>query len=186
MTFMIVIAVGYLCFRIYMMKLPYPAPPVDPELAPYDGVRGWLIIIIIGLLIRIALNVKSLCTDYSVVWDAGKWNLLTVPGAAQYDPLWAPTLLFELAFTLLFPFLSVLALVLMFEKRKIFPRIMVTILLLALAFKVADAALADQIPLLVKQNGNSSDPDLPRVFLQAIIWVPYMLYARRVRATFRA
>ena len=29
------------------------------------------------------------------------------------------------------------------------------------------------------------DPDLPRVLLQAVIWVPYMLYSKRVKATFR-
>ena len=78
--------------------------------------------------------------------DLSQWNLFTTPGAAHYDPLWAPTLLFEVAFTTLLPVLSVLALVLLFQKRWIFPRIMITILLAVLAFKIADVALAGQIP----------------------------------------
>jgi peptidoglycan/LPS O-acetylase OafA/YrhL len=119
-----------------------------------------------------------------VVWDVNQWNQFTVVGSANYDPLWAPTLLFEVAFTLLFPILSLLALVLMFQKRWVFPRLMIAILLLGLAFKVIDVALADQIPYLVKLQPGM-DPDLPRVFLQAVIWVPYLLYSKRVRATFR-
>jgi hypothetical protein len=80
--------------------------------------------------------------------------------------------------------MSILAIILLFQRRTIFPRIMITILLFALAFKIIDVALADQIPLVAKQQPGM-DPDLPRVFFQAIIWVPYLLFAKRVRATFR-
>jgi hypothetical protein len=177
-------AVCYLAFRIFMLRLPYPPPPVPPDIAAYEGLGGWLILITIGLVLRVGMYAKTLCTDYGAAWDAGRWNLLTVPGAASYDPLWAPTLLFELASMIFFLIFSILALVLLIQKRTIFPKIMITVLLLALAFKVADAALASQIPLVVKSQGGS-DPDLFRVLVQAVIWVPYLLYSKRVRATFR-
>jgi transglutaminase-like putative cysteine protease len=184
MAILVLAASCYAAFRIYLIRLPYPPPPIPDELVPYDGVNGWLILVIIGLFFRIGLNLYSLLFDYGAAWDAAKWNLLTVPGAASYDPLWAPTLLFEMAFTTVFVVMSILAIILLFQRRTIFPRIMITILLFALAFKIIDVALADQIPLVAKQQPGM-DPDLPRVFFQAIIWVPYLLFAKRVRATFR-
>jgi len=181
----LILAAGCYCaFRIYMLHLPYPAPPVPPDLAPYDGVRGWLILIVIGLVLRTGMCLKALVTDYVVAWDAAKWNNLTVPGSASYNAYWAPTLLFELAFALLIPVLSVLLLVLMFQKRALFPRIMIAFLLILLAYKIVDVALASQIPLVAKDQPGV-DPDLTRALVQAVIWVPYLLYARRVRATFR-
>jgi transglutaminase-like putative cysteine protease len=185
MAALIVAAGCYFAFRVYLLKLPYPPPPIPPALAPYDGLRGWLILVIIGLFLRIGLWLHALGTDYLVAWDATQWNVLTVPGGANYDPLWAPALLFELAFMLLFPIFSVLALVLLFEKRMIFPRVMITMLLAILAFKIVDVVLVAQIPIAVKLNGGAFDADLPRVVVQAAIWVPYLKFARRVRATFR-
>jgi len=184
MAGLVFIASCYLAFRIYMLKLPYPTPPISPDLAPYDGVRGWLILIAIGLFLRIGLYVKSLCTDYTEAWDVGQWNVLTVPGSASYDALWAPTLMFELSFTLLFPVLSVLCLILLFQRRKIFPRVMITFLLLVLVFKIIDEVVAGLIPLVAKQQ-SGVDSDFLRVIFQTVIWVPYLRYSKRVRATFR-
>ena len=182
----LIIAAGcYFAFRVYLLKLPYPPPPIPPALAPYDGISGWLILVIIGLFLRIGMWLHALGTDYLVAWDATQWNVLTIPGGASYDPLWAPALLFELAFMLLFPIFSVLALVLLFQKRMIFPRVMITMLLAILVFKIVDVVLVAQIPLAVKLNGGAFDADLPRVIFQAAIWVPYLIFARRVRATFR-
>ena len=146
--------------------------------------RGWLILIAIGLFLRIGLYVKSLCTDYTEAWDVGQWNVLTVPGSASYDALWAPTLMFELSFTLLFPVLSVLCLILLFQRRKIFPKVMITFLLLVLVFKIFDEVVAGLIPLVAKQQ-SGVDSDFLRVIFQTIIWVPYLRYSKRVRATFR-
>jgi transglutaminase-like putative cysteine protease len=184
MVGMIVGASCYLAFRIYMMRLPYPPPPPPPDLAPYRGVRGWLILVGTGLVARTGIELKSLFTDYGMVWDLSKWNQFTVPGSENYDPLWAPILLFEVAFTILLPMLSILALTLMFQRRWVFPRIMIAIFLLTIAFKVIDSALASQIPFLVKLQ-TTPDTEMGQVFLQAFIWIPYMLYSKRVRATFR-
>jgi hypothetical protein len=185
MAALIVAAGGYFAFRVYLLRLPYRPPPAPPALAPYEGISGWLIVVIIGLVIRIGVWLHALGTDYMVTWDAAQWNVLTVPGGASYDSLWAPALLFELAFILLFIIFSALALVLLFQKRIIFPRVMITILLAMVAFKILDVVLVAQIPLAVKANGGVLDADLPRVIFQAAIWVPYLKVARRVRATFR-
>jgi hypothetical protein len=181
---MIALGTGYGAFRVVMTKRIGPPAVAPPGLEAYNGLGGWLILITIGLFIRVGLYLFHLATDYMSVWDATRWDILTVPGAARYDPFWAPTLLFELTSMIVFLTLTILALILLFQKRWLFPRIFIALLLLTLLFKIIDSAMAGQIAELAHQN-SLLDTDFFGVIVQAVIWVPYMLYAKRVRATFR-
>ena len=185
---MVFAATCYVAYRLYPgprdPSSPAPAPN-PPDLAMFDGVRGWLFLVSLGLFARVIQCGIALGTNYGSVWDSNQWNVLTVPGGASYDPLWAPTLLFEAAYYIVVFVFSIFCLVIMFQKRAIFPKVIIALLLFTLAFQIADIALAWQIPLVAKQNNNEVPPDLIRVLVQALIWVPYFLISRRVKATFR-
>ena len=189
MVFVIVaFVVGVSCdvaYRIYSGKRPYPPLPLPIELAPYNGIRGWLILVIIGLVYRSVIYLKEIVFGNAVVWDATAWNKLTVPGAEGYDPLWAPTLLFGLGGFIVFFVFSILALVLLFQKRSIFPRLMIFFFSAILIFTFVEIALAHQIGYLIKHPDSEVDSEAVKVVVQTVIWVPYFLVSKRVKATFR-
>jgi hypothetical protein len=175
----------YIAYRIYASARPYPPLPPPLGMAGYEGLGGWLILIMLGLIARTCLYLKAIVIDHTVTWNATRWNTLTVPGASSYDPLWAPTLLVELSFTIVFFVLSILAFTLMLQKRSIFPKIMISFFVLVLIFKFIDVAMVNQIPFMVKEQNGKFDQDLARVIFQSAIWIPYLLVSKRVKATFR-
>lgn len=175
----------YVAVHIYLGKRPLPPLPRPSGLESYDGIGGWLILNLIGLFVRILQEVYALAVDHAVTWDATRWNLLTLPGGTGYDPLWAPALLFEMSFSILMLVLSVLSIVLMLQKRVIFPRVIIAFLVLMLIFKCIDTAIVNQIPYMVKLQDGKFDSDFVRVIVQSFIWIPYFIVSKRVKATFR-
>lgn len=175
----------YIAYRVYAGQRPHPPLPPPFGLTEYEGLRGWLILIMLGLVLRAILYAKAIVIDHAVTWNATKWNTLTVPGASSYDPLWAPTLLVELSFAIVFFVLSILAFILMLQKRFIFPKVMISFFVLILIFKFIDVAMVNQIPFMVKEQNGKFDDDLVRVIVQAVVWIPYFVVSKRVKATFR-
>ncbi len=184
MAAMFTTACLYLAYRVYAVRR-MPPLPLPLEFAQFQGVGGWLVLVIFGLVIRTILYLKGLAMDYTAAWDATRWNNLTIPGASGYDPLWAPTLLYELGATLFFVVISVLALILLSQKRATFPKVMIVFFVAILIFKIIDIVLISQIPYMVKLQPQPFDADFFRVIIQSVIWIPYFFVSRRVKATFR-
>lgn len=149
-----------------------------------QGIGGWLILIVIGLVvtpIRIGITVYN---TYVPIFSGETWSLLTTPGAAAYNPMWKPILLFEIFGNLIFLFSSVALLFLLFGRKRIFPRLMIAFYIANLLFVGLDLVAASSIPTVASQADASSTMELVRSILVCAVWVPYFLVSERVKQTF--
>jgi hypothetical protein len=78
----------------------------------------------------------------------------------------------------------ILAFVLMAEKKFTYPFVMIGILISSLIFHIVDHVLASQITS-IEHNPSAFVTLMFRLTVACIIWIPYFLVSKRVKATFR-
>jgi hypothetical protein len=169
---------------IAVVRFRSTKPPVLPgefELE-FTGLRGWLILVAIGLIISPIRIAVQLITNASV-YSAGTWHALTDSSSAAYNSLWAPLLIYEFLVNLTLISFAILLLILFFHRSRTFPAIFITYLVFGAVTATIDHFSAQLIPAA------SGDPgQFDRVLFQdccaCLIWVPYMLVSKRVKATF--
>lgn len=154
------------------------------ETKSYEGIRGWLIVPLIGLFIIPIRIFLLFFKDLVPIFTQGHWNVLTTPGTDAYHPLWAPLIIFECVGNAVFVIFSIVLLVLFFRKSRLLPKLMVFYLILNLLFVVGDFFFADLIPAVAEQSNPQDVKELGRAIIGVIIWVPYFLVSKRVKQTF--
>ena len=151
----------------------------------YEGVGGWLVLICIGIALGLLTNARTILFDSSLILNLSRWQMFTQPGAAHYDPYWAPSLLFESVSCLVLLVMQILAVVLLILKRFTFPWVMIALLVFNLTYHLIDHTLVSQIASVAKLN----EGKFPQIVFNAMavcaIWIPYFLVSKRVKATFR-
>ena len=148
------------------------------------GLRGWLIIVGLGLIISPLRVIVQLFPIYAKIFSDGTWGILTTPGSNAYNPLWAPILLGEVAVNLGLILTSIFVAFLYFTKKRIFPKWYSGFLVFTLAFMLLDAiALTFVLPGQPIFDSETS-VEFGRTFIVTLIWVPYMFVSKRVKATF--
>jgi hypothetical protein len=163
-----------------------PAPPaVGPDVAGApQGLRGWLILIGIGMVLRPPVQLFHIVTNFSESFEADTWAALTNPGAAAFHPLWAPVITSELLLNLFILVFSILLAALFFQRRRSFPPLMIALIALTLVGAAADAAALEFLPPLDEAVRRSTQAQVARSAVGALIWIPYFVLSKRVRATF--
>lgn len=149
-----------------------------------EGLSGWLILVGLGIVfspIRIIIQVMP---TYFEIISNGSWEILTTPGSEAYNPLWAPLLVGEMLINGGLLFTWVFIAYLFFAKKKLFPRFYIGILLFTLAFILIDSAATRSV--LPDEPIFDADTlkEFSRSLIATLIWVPYMLVSKRVKATF--
>lgn len=159
-----------------------PAPkPLPADGAPV-GIRGWLLLPALGVISSPVMIAVSLFNGMGV-YRAEAWSALTTPGGPAFHPDWAFLLIFELCANLGLLVLALLSLVLFFQRRTTAPMVYIVMLLASLIVQSVDYYLASAIPAMESELGQAAK-GLGRAFFGAVIWIPYMLKSKRVRATF--
>jgi uncharacterized membrane protein YfcA len=128
------------------------------EGAELRGLEGWLLLVGFG------------------------WTALTVPGSPAYHRLWAPLLIAETGLNILLLTGSVVCLLLFFRKRRIFPRVAIAWLLVGALAPVLGLVMTRAVPGVEVETAEIREA--VQGGLGAIIWIPYFLESKRVRATF--
>ena len=149
-----------------------------------QGIRGWLVLPLLGLILspfRIAL---SLYKDIWPLFSQGHWQILTSPTSDAYHPLWAPLIISELVGNVAIIIVGLIALWFFLRKSRLAPRWVISWLALILLLVVADYALANQIPAVAAQKDPETIKELARSVIGAAIWIPYFIVSKRVKATF--
>jgi len=149
-----------------------------------EGIGGWLILLAIGMVVTPIRLIMLMNTIYPEIFSTGVWEALTTRGSDAYNPLWAPILIGEILINsgLLLVWLYIAYKFL--TKSRDFPRFYIGIAVFSLLFVVADAFAVK----LVLPNEPAFDPDtiqeLMRSVTMVVVWVPYVLVSKRVKATF--
>ncbi|HUE35880.1 MAG TPA: DUF2569 domain-containing protein, partial [Candidatus Acidoferrum sp.] len=159
-------------------------PPVLPSvLEPgLSRLRGWLILVAAGTIIN-PISILSIIVKNSSVYAPETWHNLTDPSSTAYNSLWAPLLIFELLVNLTSLVFSIILLALFFERRRTFPVLYIIFLSYAAITATLDHFACLLIPAVAHNAGNV-DTDMIRTFFACLVWIPYMLVSKRVKATF--
>ncbi len=91
----------------------------DPR---YEGIGGWLILIVINLFSMPVRLVFTLINDFLPIFTQGTIKILLTEGNEAYSPLWLPLLFFEIMGNLFFIVASIVALICIFQKKRCVPK----------------------------------------------------------------
>jgi len=173
------------------MESPYTPPSSSTEESQVDdqaqpnGLKGWLILPMLGLIIT-PINLSILLvTTFIPIFTDGTWTILTSPSSEAYHHLWAPLLIFESIGNFAFLIGSVFLLVWFFKKSRKLPKYIIIFYIANLLFVTADYIFGNLIPIVAESNQAESLREIVKSFIGAVIWVPYFLKSVRVKNTFK-
>lgn len=149
-----------------------------------EGLRGWLILVGIGIVISPLRIGFLLWETFMPIFSEGIWEVLTTPGYEAYSPLWAPILLSEIVINTGLVFIAVYLIYLFFSKRRAFPKWYIGVVVFSLIFILIDASAIKLVMPKEPIFDQDTIKELARSLVACLIWVPYMLVSKRVKATF--
>lgn len=147
------------------------------------GLGGWLWLVAIGIVFA-PIQILMLLGGAWDIFSNGTWEALTTPGSSSYNAMWAPVIVGEIAFNIALILVWVYIAFLFFGKHRWFPKFYIGMLLFAVVFIPLDALIVQSMipgaPLFDDESGKQ----FVRAIVGALIWIPYMLVSKRVKATF--
>ena len=149
-----------------------------------EGLGGWLVLVGLGIIISPLRIIVQAFPIYSEMFSNGSWAVLTTPGTEAYDPLWAPILFGEMAINGGLALVWIFIAFLFFSKKKAFPKWYIGILLFTLSFILVDALVIKSVLPNEPVFDAETIKEFGRSLVVTLIWVPYMLISKRVKATF--
>jgi ABC-type multidrug transport system permease subunit len=148
-----------------------------------QGLRGWLILVGIGVTVA-PIKIATGFPIFYNIFESGSWDILTTPGTPAYHPFWSTLLSLEILVNLGIFIAAVYLAFLFFTKKKQFPKFYIGIVVFSLVFVLIDALLTK----IVVPNDPIFDPAIVKQLITGLvtvlIWVPYMVRSKRVKATF--
>jgi len=148
------------------------------------GLRGWLVLIVIGLVISISRTAYSLLAVHYPLFADGTFTLLSTPGTELYNPLWAPILVAEALINVLFVATYAYLIYLFITEHYLFPKVYIATVLASAVYIPLDAWVCSLVFVDEPIFDANTTKELARTLIALFIWVPYMLVSRRVKATF--
>lgn len=162
----------FLMFALYHQYDPKPAR----YMVAGSPIGGWLILVALGVLITPLRMLYELLSNTDLLTGTAWLSWLS---AKRYDLF--GFILFTQIYNILKLLFSVLLIVLFFQRRTSFPRLMSIQLALNFIFISADLIVARAI---TEDPSSLSYRDVAQSFIGAAIWIPYLNISQRVRETF--
>lgn len=149
-----------------------------------EGLGGWLLLVGLGIIITPLKIIVTLFPIYKEMFTNGLLQALTTPGTDAYNPIWATLVIGERTINGGLVLAWIFIAFLFFSKKKLFPKWYISILLFNVAFILIDT-LAIQLVFPDEPAFDAeTTKEIVRSLIAALIWVPYMLMSKRVKATF--
>ncbi len=179
-----VLAFWFWLGRKLLLQPGLTEPPLIGELPP-PGLGGWLVLPAIGLVLRplaLLFNLRRVLNTY---FDQRIWITYMSPESAAYHPATGGMIQFELAGNLSLIAFSLLAAILFFQCRRSLPTVIIAMLATTPLFLLSDHLLCDQFE--IGTSGGVNSQTLQNIYQAAgaaLLWIPYFLLSKRVKATF--
>lgn len=149
-----------------------------------QGIRGWLILVALGVIIAPIRIAILMATTYPELFSDGTWQAITDQAGQSYNPRLATLLIIEIVVNAAFIVAWLFAAYLMFTKKAFFPKWYIGLLLLSLVFIFLDTFFTTWAVPEVEMFDPDTVKEIAKTALDVVIWVPYMLVSKRVKATF--
>jgi transglutaminase-like putative cysteine protease len=171
---------------VFVYRFKFQEPPVllNPDSA-LAGLGGWLILVGIGLVGGMFI-LPARIAKLSPVYSSERWRIITDSADARYNAMLPPILLFELFTSITVLILLILLTISFFRKRRIFPILFITFLILQFVFAALDAILVGYMHRnsVMTHSNAVSTAALGPLMISLVLWTLYMLRSRRVKLTF--
>lgn len=149
-----------------------------------SGLGGWLIFVGISLILTPFILIFKCYSIFVPIFATNTIEILTNQNSPSYHPFWGPYLYGELIFNLALIVGSIYLIFLFFKKISYFPKYFIIFVVLNSFFLIIDAMLIKIVmPTEVIFDAETSK-EIIRQFIYALIWIPYMIFSKRVKATF--
>lgn len=148
------------------------------------GLSGWLVLVGLGVVLSPIRLLVTYIPIYKPIFDDGTWEALTTVGSEAYNPMWAPLLIGEIAYNSIMVVASLYLIYLFFSKHYLFPKLYIGIVAVSLVFIPLDAWVVTMIFPGEPMFDPETTKEFMRTLIGAVIWVPYLLVSKRVKATF--
>ena len=157
---------------------------IDKEKNELNGIKGWLILVGIGIIFSPIRLGFSLLQTYTPMMKDGSWEKATTVGSSNYVPHFQALIITEISYNLCIMIASIYLIYLFTKKSKDFPKLFIIIGLISILVIPIDAYLAT----LVFNEMEVFDKETLKEFMKTVvgyfIWIPYMLVSERVKQTF--
>jgi hypothetical protein len=148
------------------------------------GLGGWLIVVGIGTVLSpIRILISSVQTNLPIFKD-GTWEALTTVGSEAYNPFLGPLVIGEIIFNIGLVVVSTYMIYLFFAKHYLFPRFYIAVIAISLIFILLDAFLVSSLLPNEPMFDTETAKEFGRLLISGLIWIPYMMVSKRVKATF--
>jgi len=154
-----------------------PSTPLFSTTEDIEGISGWLALVAFGLVVSPFVMLYTILTVNLPFLYGSKYQVF-LAGHPAFEAL----AVFEVFTNIIF-IASVLALAfLFFTKRKAFPTFMITYLATQCCIILFDTLAVHT--LVPSVDLSSSYTSVARSLIGTLVWIPYFVVSRRVKATF--
>ncbi|MGQ0801421.1 MAG: DUF3857 domain-containing protein [Pseudomarimonas sp.] len=171
---------SWMASKLYRWDPSTPLPPPVPGLI---GIRGWLFLPLLGVLINPFVMAYSVY-QMQPAFTLETWNSVTVPGGESYHPLWAPVMVFELVGNLGLLVLSGLIFIVFLQRRRNLPMLYSGFMIIHTSVLLIDQLALTRLPGFSAAELNQGWSEIGKGAVSAIIWVSYFSVSQRVKSTF--
>jgi Protein of unknown function (DUF2569) len=156
----------------------------NPDIKQYEGLGGWLILVILGLIIWPIRNIFELIDGYAPFADSAVWKALFDSTSPVYNPGVAIFIIAEILVNIGLLVACAVAVVYFFQKRLAFPKLYICILAASVVILISDAIIVSFLVPDETAFDGETIKSIGRSIFNALIWIPYILFSKRVEATF--
>jgi hypothetical protein len=149
-----------------------------------NGLGGWLILVGLGVILAPILLGRFLYTIYRDLFSNGAWSLLTNVSSEYYMPHFGVTVGVESFINLGLFIVSLYLIYLFLSRNKFFPKLFIWLSFFSLVFIIVDAIAVGYVFPTEEAFDSETMREIGKASFRVVVWVPYMMVSKRVKATF--